>query len=138
MKVLENTLSVLVETWDDPGDYPNSLAAGPLPSYDYAAGLEGEVRLALEAKDIQALADTDDYDALFAEWVNQEVELPAGVIGVTCWESVVVVTDTNGIELVLTKEESSDDIVWDENYNPNEPDECERWNFENWFGFLKP
>ena len=45
MKVLENTMEAVIDRWDDPGDYPNALAAGPLASYNYLAGIEGEAKI---------------------------------------------------------------------------------------------
>lgn len=35
MKIIENNLFVRVERWEDPGDYPNALAAHALKSYYY-------------------------------------------------------------------------------------------------------
>lgn len=43
MKMLEDTLEVVIETWDDPGDYPSGAGSGPLPSYDYVAEVVGTV-----------------------------------------------------------------------------------------------
>lgn len=47
MKILSDTTEPLIETWDDPGDYPSNAGAGPLPSYNYIAGIEGEVKVQL-------------------------------------------------------------------------------------------
>jgi len=33
--------------WDDPGDYPNAVASGPLPSYNYVESVIGEVCIAI-------------------------------------------------------------------------------------------
>ena len=54
MKTLEAKLSVLEETWDDPGDYPNALAQGPLPSYRYVEAIEGSLVVELETPDDSA------------------------------------------------------------------------------------
>jgi hypothetical protein len=43
VKTILNTLNPYLERWDDPGDYPNSLAGGPLPSYDFVAFVDGEI-----------------------------------------------------------------------------------------------
>jgi hypothetical protein len=56
IKVISNTLEVEWERWDDPGDYPNAVASGPLPSYDYAI-VEGE--LVIEADDPEEFEDID-------------------------------------------------------------------------------
>lgn len=51
MKILKDTLEVGVETWDDPGSYPNSLAYSPLPSYDYVEEIAGGITVLLEPGD---------------------------------------------------------------------------------------
>lgn len=53
MKVLENTMEAVIDRWDDPGDYPNALAAGPLPSYDYYAGIEGEAKIEMTPEELE-------------------------------------------------------------------------------------
>ena len=62
MKLIKSTLEAVFETWDDPGDYPNALAQGPLPSYTYLEGLEGKVVVDLCGEDWHGsdeLADSD-------------------------------------------------------------------------------
>jgi len=51
MKLISDTTEVLIERWEDPGDYPNAVASSPLPSYDYVAGIEGEIVVQLDTKD---------------------------------------------------------------------------------------
>lgn len=70
-----STLSLLIERWDDPGDYPNALAGGPLPSHNYPAGIEGELIIEQEQEgeafpspieildDLEGHVDNKDYDA---------------------------------------------------------------------------
>lgn len=62
MKIISDTLAAVVERWDDPGLYPNSLAQGPLPSYDYVAEVEGEVVVEIEATDFLGETLELDYD----------------------------------------------------------------------------
>jgi hypothetical protein len=52
MKIISNSLQPINERWDDPGDYPNALAAGPLPSYEYTEEVIGEVVLELGVDDL--------------------------------------------------------------------------------------
>lgn len=70
MKILDNTMAVLVETWEDPGDYPSGAGAGPLPSYDYFAGIEGEAKLEMTEEELTEWREfgedwMDDYLAEF-------------------------------------------------------------------------
>ena len=51
MKIISNTLEIKIGRWDDPGDYPNALAAGPLPSYDYVEEVFGALVIQLEDGD---------------------------------------------------------------------------------------
>jgi hypothetical protein len=48
MKVLENTLELVIERWTDPGDYPSNAGQGPLPSHDFVADITGHVLVQLE------------------------------------------------------------------------------------------
>lgn len=80
-KLLKNEFELLIETWDDPGDYPNALAAGPLPSYQYLAGMEGDARYQLTYAEWQALqADPQAY-------IQDELQppLPDGIRQVLSW-----------------------------------------------------
>jgi hypothetical protein len=43
MKILTNALQEHMERWSDPGDYPNGLAGGPLPSRNFVADVTGTV-----------------------------------------------------------------------------------------------
>lgn len=101
MKVLRNTLEAVVETWDDPGDYPNGLAAGPLPSYDYLAGLEGELELKLNKKEwleLQRLLSHEGVPdpggvapvvlCLPQEYLQELANdyLPKGIVSVSKWD----------------------------------------------------
>jgi hypothetical protein len=85
-KIISNTLSWEVETWDDPGDYPNSLASGPQPSYQYYEHSGGELVLELTEKE-KGDAEVEDssfvkelLDSLFRE---QELGIPPEVDEVT-------------------------------------------------------
>lgn len=76
MKELSNTLKPYIERWDDPGDYPNNVASGPLPSYDFVSEVEGEVTIEIEDVDFFTLID-ETFDP----------ELPHG-IKVRKWEII--------------------------------------------------
>lgn len=51
MKIIKDTLDVEIETWEDPGDYPNAIADRPLPPYDYIINVIGEIVIELEEGD---------------------------------------------------------------------------------------
>jgi len=102
MKVVANTLEPLIERWDDPGDYPNALAAGPLPSFDYMARLEGEIRVELpwsEYRKVRCWLKDDSQ-----EWVMNEVdpELPEGILSVV-WQVQVSGGERRGFCWLLHK-----------------------------------
>ena len=52
MKVIKNTLDTVIERWDDPGDYPNGLAGGPLPSKNFVSGIEGSITVQLDEEEM--------------------------------------------------------------------------------------
>lgn len=72
MKTISNTLKVIMGRWDDPGDYPNNVAAGPLPSYDYIEDVEGE--LILELTDVELYEFENDRDFFVDENVLCELD----------------------------------------------------------------
>lgn len=80
MKIKDN-LKPLIETWDDPGDYPNALAAGPLPSHKYVEGIEGELVIELVADEYQEFQETLEAESLDF-WVREVLyyALPEGVL----------------------------------------------------------
>lgn len=51
MRIVSNTLEAEVDTWDDPGDYPNAVASGPLPSYNFISAVNGSVVLELTPRE---------------------------------------------------------------------------------------
>jgi len=53
MKVIKNTLDLVMERWDDPGDYPNGLAGGPLPSEDFVSGIDGSITVQLDEAEMR-------------------------------------------------------------------------------------
>ena len=64
MKLLNSTLKLHIETWDDPGDYPNGLASGPLPSKQFVESVEGRVTVQLEPSDIDSMEGDISLDSL--------------------------------------------------------------------------
>jgi|694.fasta_scaffold22898_7 hypothetical protein len=68
MKVLSNTLELTWNQWDDPGDYPNSLAASPQPSYFYPV-LKGEIVLKAET-----FEDSEKFQLETSDWICEFVD----------------------------------------------------------------
>ena len=72
MKIISNDLYCQTEQWDDPGDYPNGLASGPLPSYRYCE-FGGEFIFEAETEDeVKELENVEDW---IDEWVNNECDV---------------------------------------------------------------
>lgn len=108
MKIVKDTLSLLVETWDDPGDYPNAVASGPLPSYDYIEGVEGEVVVELDDDELAAYHECPE------DFLNDlDIERPGGVLS---WK--LVVDKLEGHTMTLHAE----DVEGDPDWGPDEPD----------------
>ena len=117
MRIVKDTLEVLVETWDDPGDYPSNAGAGPLPSYKYVAGMEGELVIELSAKELVEFHETIQVESLDF-WVNEvmdDYKLPSGVCSAT-WE---LESEVDGvITLVVTEVEADPDYGdWEPDYD---------------------
>lgn len=72
MKIISNDLYCGIERWDDPGDYPNSLASGPLPSYNYC---EYGGEFIFEAENEDELKELDTVDDWVGEWIINECEV---------------------------------------------------------------
>jgi len=70
MEVIKNTLEPVIERWYDPGDYPNGLAGGPLPSKDFVAEIVGSITVRLDEEEmgeavelyVEDRMDEIDYD----------------------------------------------------------------------------
>ena len=122
MKVLKDTLSVLIERWEDPGDYPNAVASGPLPSYDYFAGVEGSLTLELTAEE---LTEYQEFPDEFLE--NADIDLPRGVSRVVTWQKESL--EGNVLTLGVLEAVASDDCCDNDGpeYDPEERVERREW-----------
>ena len=91
MKTISDTLSLVIDRWDDPGDYPNSLAAGPLPSYDQVCDIEGSITIELEPSDIEAMDEEQRKDqAHIIEYILEEIEYDLESVKITKWNTLRV------------------------------------------------
>jgi hypothetical protein len=64
MRAIENTLTVEVETWDDPGVYPSNAGGYPRRSFDYVTG---DGYIVAEFEDDETINDIED---CIGEWVE--------------------------------------------------------------------
>ena len=83
MKCLKNTLKIEVEVWDDPGDYPNAVAASALKSH---ASLESTGELILLGEDGDD--SIEDFIEYFSDWIacgHQAMSIGADVYVPSYW-----------------------------------------------------
>lgn len=116
MKITSNTLEPLIEEWSDPGDYPNAVAQSALPSYDYLAGMEGELVLELTDDELIEMLHTLEDESLDF-WMQEVVEyrLPSGILSAS-WQ--IDKMEGNVVTLSVTDVEGDPD--WRD--EPPEPD----------------
>lgn len=82
MRIISNTLDVEIQKWSDPGDYPNSAAGEPLPSYDYVSDVNGEVRVELSTEEVLEFQEAREAGEV-QDWVsNLDIPLPDGTLSV--------------------------------------------------------
>lgn len=85
MKVIKNTLTKIMDRWDDPGEYPSGAGGGPLPSHDYVAEVAGEVEVEMTLAEEnlvfvnQVFISEIFHKALDKFLESQEIELPPGI-----------------------------------------------------------
>ena len=120
MKEIKNTLEIELDQWDDPGDYPNALAAGPLPSYTFLAGLDGEVQVELTDEELAS------YNECPEDFLSEEldIDLPRGILSVT-WER-----ELKGNILTLTATDVEGDPSYCDDDGP-EYDPMDRYDRED-------
>lgn len=73
MEILEDTLELETDIWEDPGDYPNNVAGYPLPSHEYISDIVGELWVKLtkeEMKEMQDCIKTESFDV----WVDEVLD----------------------------------------------------------------
>ena len=113
MKIIKNTLELEIDEWSDPGQYPNALASGPLPSYDYIAGVDGEVIIELDQEELAAYQECPE-DFL------SDLDIPM-LDGVGSWKFVVDELQGNVMTL------HAEDVEGDPNWGVDEPDDEPDW-----------
>lgn len=126
MKVLKNTLELETDTWSDPGDYPNSLAAGPLPDRKEVVGVLGELVVELTPEEFA------NYQECPEDFLSEmDVETPDGV----SWCKFKV-TETKGTALTIEVDDYDVDpdfgVDDGPEYDPVDDYERRQRREENW------
>jgi hypothetical protein len=117
MKIIKNTLEVVIERWDDPGDYPSGAGSGPLPSYDYLDGVDGEVRVELTEQEANELLALQEDGEDLEEWIEQvEIDLPSGVTSVK-WHVELIAGNPAVAVLTATEAEGDPDSGSEPDYD---------------------
>lgn len=104
MKIIKNTLKAVFDRWEDPGDYPNAVASGPLPPGPWqVVEIEGEVVLKLKRKEMKTV-----FSVGFKEFLEETdgIDLPEGVLSVE-WQLDSVVFSEQ--EVTISCEECEPD-----------------------------
>jgi hypothetical protein len=111
MKIISNDLYCQIERWDDPGDYPNGLASGPLPSQHYG---EFGGDLILEAENDEDMKELDAIE----DWIDEYVS-NLDCISRYCTVSLNCKVEGNRAHVTIHDCEV-------EEYEPDEPDYDDR------------
>jgi hypothetical protein len=86
MKIIKNTLELITETWSDPGDYPNALAKGPLPSTICVEDIKGHIIIQIEKSD----KDNEEWEQWGAElnmhYLMQDVRINLHGVLIEVWQ----------------------------------------------------
>jgi hypothetical protein len=115
MKLRSSTLRLHIETWDDPGDYPNGLASGPLPSKQFVESVSGHVTVQLEQSDIDNMEGDTSIEAAQDYLADNAAQVPHEMPGlrVHSWR----VENTTPKTALLSVDEFEADVPergWDE------------------------
>jgi len=87
MKIIKNTLEPVIDRWDDPGDYPNGLAGGPLPSKDYVVEIAGQLIVQLNKEEMRKAIK------LYLEENIEDIDYGLGGISVIEWSIEAITFD---------------------------------------------
>ena len=91
MRLISRNFHAVEGHWDDPGDYPNGIASGPLPSYSFIESIDGECEVELSDAERQewiANQDDPDYVAVSDPVDKATIGIPDG-ISVQRWETTL-------------------------------------------------
>jgi hypothetical protein len=110
-ELISNSMELLIETWDDPGDYPSNAGQGPLPSYDYIDGIDGEASFHLTNTELEDIHDaikcgdtSSELQDVLDDFITEHKCLPLGVRSVSRWDyqlqnTMLVITCSENAEI---------------------------------------
>jgi hypothetical protein len=132
MKIITDTIEPLVETWDDPGDYPSGAGSGPLASFQYLAGLEGELVIELTGAERTEMLGWDTVSKWVAEVVDYR--LPSGILSAD-WQCEVKGGERIWWTFWMCRQPAvatlwADEVESDPDYQVDEPDYDEDWDYD--------
>jgi len=85
MKIIKNTLEVITSVWEDPGDYPNALARGPLPSHLCVEDISGYLLIQVDKAD----KEDDDYGystESLMQYLMEPIDIKVDGVLITSWQ----------------------------------------------------
>ena len=85
MKIIKNTLEVITSVWEDPGDYPNVLARGPLPSHLCVEDISGYLLIQVDKAD----KEDDDYGystESLMQYLMEPMDIKVDGVLITSWQ----------------------------------------------------
>ena len=86
MKIIENTLEVITSVWEDPGDYPNALARGPLPSHLCVEDISGHLLIQIEKSDKENEDFEDWKPEEIMEYMMEDINIREQGVLITSWQ----------------------------------------------------
>lgn len=118
MELITDTLSIEKERWEDPGDYPSAAGSGPLPSYYYAAAIDGYIEVHINDHEVN-LTDAE-LTAEFIKYIQLgiiEIDLDDKII-IKSWE-IERSTENPRFVKFSVSEFNADDYVIEDDYSDN-------------------
>lgn len=114
MELITDTLSIEKERWEDPGDYPSAAGSGPLPSYYYAAAIDGYIEVHINDHEVN-LTDIELITE-FARYIKQgmiEIDLDDKII-IKSWEIERSTENPRSVKFRVSEFDADDYIIEDD------------------------
>lgn len=85
MKIIKNTLEVETSIWSDPGDYPNSLASGPLDDHLCVDCVSGCLVLQIEKEDRES-EEWEYGPKVMVDFLLDDLNIEVEGVLITSWQ----------------------------------------------------